>query len=269
MPEANGTPIAEEAAATAAAAAGKSLLDGGDPTVVVPAAAPAQETPEAKTAREADEKRILEADPTTLNDADKAKRPVLEAAKEEKRLLETPKKDLSVEDQAKQEKLLKAKEAAEKDKKGAPETYADFKVPEGVEVNQPVLDAFKVLAKKHNLTQEGAQELIDLQVKHVQGITEGLQKTFEDTKAEWKKEAIAALGADYKKELVFASRAIEKFGTAELRVFLNQTGTGNHKDLVNFFVAVGKAISEDHIVPGAEGSGQKSDSQLFYGDTMK
>jgi hypothetical protein len=269
MPNPDGTPTAEE---VAAAKEDKSLLDGGDVTTTP------MQTPEeiaaakqAKEAQEAEDKRILEAKDEDLSAEDKEKKTTLVKAKEEKRLLEAKDEDLSAEDKTKKAALIKARDDAAKaaQAKGAPEKYADFKVPEGIEVNQPMLEEFKTVAKKHNLTQEAAQELIDLQVKHVQGISEGLLSTFNQIKTEWMKEAIQELGADYKKELVYAGKAIDKFGTPELRTILNQTGIGNHKELVKFFVKIGKAVSEDKFVDGKQKTGQKSDAELFYGDSMK
>jgi hypothetical protein len=247
----------------------KSLIDGGEVEAGKSVAQTPEEIAAAKQVQETEEKRILEADPATLNDTDKTKRVDLEKGREEKRLLDTPKEQLSAEDQVKQAELIKAKEATDKAKKGAPEAYTDFKFPEGVEVNQPMLEDFKSTAKKHNLTQEAAQELIDLQAKHMQGVSEKLQKDFNEIIATWRKEAVQELGPDYKKEVVYAGRAIDKFGTPELRQLLNQTGVGNHKELVRFFVKVGKTISEDEFVDGKQKTGQKSDAQLFYGDTMK
>jgi len=270
MPNPDGTPTAEEATAAAATAKeDKSLLDGGDikPT---PTQTP-EEIATAKAATEAEDKRILETEDANLSAEDKEKKTVLVKAQEEKRLLEAKDEDLSAEDKTARAALIKARDDAAKAAvtKGAPEKYSDFIVPEGVEVNQPMLEEFKTTAKKHNLTQEAAQELIDLQVKHVQAISEGLLTTFNQVKTDWMKETVQELGTDYKKELVFAGRFIEQFGTPELRVFLNQTGTGNHKELVKCFVKAGKAISEDKFVDGKKKTGAKTDAELFYGDTMK
>jgi len=267
---------AAEIAAAAAAKEEKSLLDGGD--VEAGKEKPATQTPEeiaaakqAKEAQETENKRILETEDANLSAEDLAKKPALVKAKEEKRLLETPEADLSAEDKTARAALIKARDDAAKaaQAKGAPEKYSDFTVPEGVEVNQPMLEEFKTTAKELNLTQEAAQKLIDLQVKHVQGISEGLLKTFNETLTTWKKETVQELGADYKKELVYAGKAIDKFGTPELRVLLNQTGVGNHKELVKFFVKIGKAVSEDTFVDGKNRTGKKSDAELFYGDSMK
>jgi hypothetical protein len=273
MPEPTVAPAANEVKED------ESLLGGenkAEASGAAPAAAKtAEEITAEKEAQAAEEKRILEADPATLNDAEKTKRTELESAKEEKRLLDTPKDQLSAEDQVKQAALLKAKEDARKlaQGKGAPEAYTDFTVPDGMKVNQPMLEEFKTIAKELDLSQEKAQRLIDLQVKHIQSFQDGLVETFNQTKKEWKEATIAALKeagiVDYQKELIFASKAIERFGTPDLRKFLNQTGVGNQKEMVNFFLKVGKAISEDKLIDGKNKTGEKSDGALFYGDSMK
>lgn len=224
----------------------------------------------AKVAAEAENKRILETEDANLSAEDLAKKPALVKAAEDKRLLNTPKDQLSAEDQVKQAALLKAQEDAKKaaQAKGAPEKYEDFKIPVGIEVNQPVLDEFKATAKELNLTQEGAQKLIDLQVKHMESFAGRMQETFQKIKDDWKADTIKELGANAKESLVSAGKAIEKLGTPELRKMLNETGVGNHKELVRFFIEVGKLVSEDKPVDGKNRTAAKSDAELFYGNTM-
>ena len=252
-----------------------SLLDGGkigdEPKTPEQLAEEKATADAAQLAVETENKRILDTEDANLTPEDLAKKPGLVKAAEDKRLLDTPKDQLSAEDQVKQAALLKAQEDAKKEKesKGAPEKYEDFKVPEGAIVNQPVLDEFKATAKELNLTQAGAQKLIDLQVKHMDSLVQSMQQSFQQIKNDWKADTIKTLGATAKTDLVSAGRAIEKLGTPELRKMLNETGVGNHKELVKFFVEVGKLVSEDKPVDGKNRVVAKSDAELFYGDTMK
>ena len=48
------------------------------------------------------------------------------------------------------------------------ESYGDFEVPDGITVNEPLLNEFKDTAAKLGLTKDKAQELINLQIKNVQ-----------------------------------------------------------------------------------------------------
>ena len=58
--------------------------------------------------------------------------------------------------------------------------------------------------------------------------------------------------------LAVAKTALDKFGTPELKQLMNQTGLGNHPELIRFFYRAGKAISEDTYVGGhKEGEGDR------------
>lgn len=242
-------------------------------TLLDEGAAETAQTPEEKiaadkVAQETEEKRILEADPATLNDKEKGTRAALEKTAAEKKLIETPDDQLTPEKKTEKAALIKARDDAAKAAKGAPEKYADFTVPEGIEVDAPMLEEFKTVAKEQNLTQAGAQKLVDLQVKHVQKIADSLLDEFNQTVRAWKAETMAGLGADSKKQLTYAGRALERFGTPELRAILKSTGVANHKEMVKFCIKVGKTVSEDTIVDGKNKTGAKSDGELFYGNTM-
>lgn len=138
---------------------------------------------------------------------------------------------------------------------GAPDKY-DFKATKGAEqFDAKVLDAYSGIAKKLNLTQEGAQELLDTvapvmhqrQQEQLQAIrTEWEQKTRTDKE----------LGGDKLPEnLGVAKKALDRFGSPELVAWLKETGLGNHPELIRAFYRAGLQISEDKFVPAnANGS---------------
>ena len=224
--------------------------------------------------QETENTRLLEAEDEDLSTKDKeSKTALLKGQKEteEKRLLDADDKDLSDEDKQKKAALVKVKEDAKEATKGkAPDNYADFTIAEGAQVDVPIMDEFKAVAKKLNLSQEDAQELINLQAKLGEAAQTKAVEANNERKEAWRVEAVKNLGVDSKKELVFANKTIEKFGTPALREFLNETGLGNHTELVSLFVKIGKeAISEDGLVEGDQKTKPKSDAELFYGNTMK
>lgn len=141
---------------------------------------------------------------------------------------------------------------------GAPEAY-EFKAPEGQQFDPKVLEGFSEAAKELNLPQEAAQAMLDkiapaLAAKQEQAITEARSKWETDAKAD------KEFGGDKLTEnLALAMKAIETFGTPELRTLLNETGLGNHPELIRVFVRAGKAISEDGFVPGRGSNAAPSD----------
>jgi len=142
--------------------------------------------------------------------------------------------------------------------KRAPELY-EFKTPKGLPqghlMQEAVLDVYTDIARELDLSQEGAQKLLDkvLPAIHQQG-TEELRKT----RAEWVKQVNAdkELGGDKASEnLAVAKKALDRFGSPALRELLNgQLGLGDHPEVIRLFFKIGKAISEDRFVAGREGT---------------
>lgn len=122
--------------------------------------------------------------------------------------------------------------------------YADFSVPEGVSVDSDVLGEFKAAAKELNLSQEAAQRLADLSSKMVVK----QQEQFRQTQAEWIESAKSdkEFGGDkFNESLSSAKAALDAFASPELRQLLNQSGLGNHPEVIRTFVRIGKQISVD------------------------
>ncbi len=154
--------------------------------------------------------------------------------------------------------------------KSEPE-YSDFSFPEGLSINQPLLNEFKDTAKALGLNQQQAQQLADLGVKQVQTLAQAQQAALEVQKTTWL-EAVKAdkeLGGDKMAEnLAVALRAVNAFVSPELKALLDSTGLGNHPDMVRAFYKAGKLISEDSLLPGGTkpaGAG-RSVAQALYPD---
>jgi len=143
-----------------------------------------------------------------------------------------------------------AKEAADKaaaEAAAKPVEY-DLKVPKGVDLKGESLDELKATAKELGLTQEQAQRLADLGAKQAQGFAAQLVEQQKTLTAEWAEQTTAdkEIGGDKLPEnLGVAKKALDTFGSPALKTLLNQSGLGNHPEVVRFMVKAGKAISED------------------------
>lgn len=155
-----------------------------------------------------------------------------------------------------------------KDKKpeGAPETY-EFKPAEGAELDTEALKDFEPVARELNLTNEQAQKLVDAYPKILAGVQQRQADAWQATTEQWAADVKAdkEIGGDkLTGNLSAAQRALDQFGTPELKEYLNTTGLGNHPDLVKTFVKIGKAMSEDGMVSWKE-NGQRSAAEVLYG----
>tara|TARA_R110000772_G_scaffold259567_1_gene377222 strand:+ start:70 stop:774 length:705 start_codon:yes stop_codon:yes gene_type:complete len=132
-----------------------------------------------------------------------------------------------------------------------PDTYADFVMPEGVELDSALLTEAAPLFKELGLTQDQAQKLVDFQAKQAQASSESNVDAFNQLMNDWQEQSKndKEFGGDKFEENVGVARsAIDKFGTPELKQLLEEHGVGNHPEVIRFMVKVGKLTAED--VPG-------------------
>lgn len=142
----------------------------------------------------------------------------------------------------------------------------EYKVPEGYTPDDELKSEFEAYAKEKGFTQEDVD-------KHMEFAERMISKQYEDHQSqveEWAKQVRAdkELGGDKLKEtLEVARRAIDKYGSPELKSLLDTTGLGNHPEVVKFVHAIGKEISEDGFVQGslkrANDAAQSAAKKLF------
>lgn len=139
------------------------------------------------------------------------------------------------------------------DKKAAdpvvPESY-ELKMPDGVQLDSAAAEEFTAIAKELKLDQAAAQKLADIGAKMATRQAEAHAQLVETWTAQVK--ADKEIGGDKLDEnLGVARKAIDTFGSPELKALLNSTGMGNHPEVVKLAFKVGKAISEDRFVTGS------------------
>lgn len=147
---------------------------------------------------------------------------------------------------------------------GAPEKY-EFKPADGQPAfDEQVTGAFSEVAKELNLSQEAAQKVLD---KMAPVLASRQTETLSAARSQWMNDskADAEFGGDKLAEnLGTAKKAIDAFATQPLKDLLEESGLGNHPEVVRLFVRVGKAIGEDGFVSGRGGSGQAKDARSMY-----
>lgn len=164
------------------------------------------------------------------------------------------------------EKTADKPDDKEQKQEGAPEKY-EFKAGEGVELDTAALEQFEPIARELNLTNEQAQKLVDAYPKILAGVQQRQAEAWQKQTEGWAEtvKADKEIGGDkLTANLSAAQRALDQFGTPELKEYLNATGLGNHPDLVKTFVKIGKAMSEDGMVDGSN-QGQRSAAEVLYG----
>lgn len=155
----------------------------------------------------------------------------------------------------------------EQKQEGAPEKY-EFKPAEGQELDTAALEQFEPIARELNLSNEQAQKMVDLYGTKILPMVQQQQaEAWQKTTEQWAEDVKAdkEIGGDkLTANLSAAQRALDLFGSPELKEYLEGTGLGNHPELVKTFIKIGKAMSEDGMVDGSN-QGQRSAAEVLYG----
>jgi hypothetical protein len=147
-------------------------------------------------------------------------------------------------------------EAQAEKPQGAPEKY-EFTPPEGKQFDAEIIGNFSEVAKELNLTQDAAQKLVETMGPK---IAERQLAQVEAIRNEWAQasQVDKEFGGDKLNEnMSVAKKALDAFGTPELRTLLVQSGLGNNPEVIRFMFRAGKAISEDTFVGSSAGSSGK------------
>lgn len=121
--------------------------------------------------------------------------------------------------------------------------------------------AYSPLFKEANLTQDQAQKLVSAY--------EGSQtKAREAIQAKWATDAKADKefgGAKFDASSQVAKTAMGRFASPEFVTFLNETGLGNHPEMVRMFYRIGSSIAPDKLPPMRASTGaQATKARLNY-----
>ncbi|MEY0431101.1 peptidase [Providencia rettgeri] len=149
----------------------------------------------------------------------------------------------------------------------APEKY-EFTAGKDQELDKEAVAAFEPIARELGLSNEQAQKIVDV---YGSTIMPQLVKQQAD---EWQKQVTdwaETVNADKEglgstESIGNAQKALDQFGSPELKSYLVETGLGNHPELVRVFSKIGKAMSEDGFVSGSS-ENARSAADVLFGDS--
>lgn len=126
-----------------------------------------------------------------------------------------------------------------------PETYV---LPEGVEIDQEVFDAFAPIAKEMKMSQAQVDALIKFDAERSQSLPDKLLQAAEDQMEEGLAKMQSELGKEkYDAAVAGAKRVVKAFGDDATKQWMEETRMGNHPVLIAFLSKIGEALSEDRL----------------------
>ena len=124
------------------------------------------------------------------------------------------------------------------------------------------LDGFREFAHDTGLTQDQANNILklygDIQEEQEESQQNGLEELRTNTTMELQKE----WGKNFDGKMDYAKRAFAQFASPELSQLMDESGMGNHPEMLRVFAKVGELMGEDSLVVGTGlGSSQLSPEQ--------
>lgn len=146
--------------------------------------------------------------------------------------------------------------------------YQPFAIPEEIPADPQDITALTAFGKKHNLSQEALQEIVNMQID----ITKRSYEQFENTKDQRQTalEDHPDLGGENLTATMNKGNAVmSKFSNAGLIDTIVNHGLAYDPDLADFLSKVYDATSEDQIGDGSGGGGTEqklSHAEILYGN---
>ena len=132
---------------------------------------------------------------------------------------------------------------------GRPETPDGYNF--GTEPGDNRLDFFKDAVHKIGLTQDQATNMLQLYAAVENEQSKASDRANADFAVESQIELKREWGVDYDSKIDMAQRAFAQFATPEFSKIMDETGIGNHPELLKAFSKVGEAMGDDKLVVGS------------------
>lgn len=149
---------------------------------------------------------------------------------------------------------------------GVPETYEDFKAPEGKQFPEGFADQVKGYAKDLGLNQEQAQKLAERELARTEEAQSAQVATLEKMHADWAEQVKLDKefgGEKLEENLAIVNTAINAFASPALVELLDSSKLRSHPEVIRAFLKIGKQISADTFVGGENRTDKNPLSDLY------
>ena len=151
------------------------------------------------------------------------------------------------------EQLLRLPEAGEPmddvyNALGRPETHEHYDMSDYA---PETTENFRQLAHEIGLNNDQANALFNAYIDSIAGQEESESEAFDQFEVENTQALQKEWGGDFDKNVELARRAFMNFATPEAVEIMEQTGLGNHPEILKVFSRVGELLQEDSVLPGS------------------
>lgn len=149
-------------------------------------------------------------------------------------------------------------------------------MPDGIEVDQGMLDKLSPIWREKGFTHEEAQAMTDMYIGQRTDEVERAAETQAEQVTSWEAEVAADKdigGSNLDATLTSAKSALTRFGTPELTAVLESSGLGSNPEVIRLLANVGSQLKDDDI-PTPNGGNERAEpntdearAERLYGAT--
>lgn len=228
----------------------------------------AEQTPEQKAEAEKAAKDKADAD-KVASDKAAADKAVADKAEADKVAAMTPEQKAAYEKEKADKVEADKKAADEAAKKKEPVDLSKMALPDGVKVDPAILSDLTKIANEHGLDVKAAEALIPVGQKVAQNTVAQINKGYETIRAGWRDQVAADPTIGTKEQMAIADKGLTAYGSPALRQVLDESGLGDHPEVIRMFHKIGKTVSEDVIERGGSGDKKVTDAAEIMYPSMK
>ena len=140
-------------------------------------------------------------------------------------------------------------------------------LPEGIEIDNSLLDKAKEIATKNNLSKDALQDMVNLYANKITEAQTQMSEQWQKIEQQWKQDTKndQEIGGDkFDVKIEQAKRALKVFGTPDLNQALEQTRMGNHPELIRLLSRIGEKITEEGSFDTGNSTGQRSRADILF-----
>ena len=141
-----------------------------------------------------------------------------------------------------------------------PEQY-EFKPPEGVEFDEATIGVYAEAAREAGLSQQAADIVLNKIAPH---LAQQQAARLAEARNDWARQSRADAefgGGKLDENLAVAKKAVDALASPELKTLLEQSGLGNHPEIIRLFYRAGRSLSQDAFVGG---KAAQADAQSIF-----
>lgn len=146
---------------------------------------------------------------------------------------------------------------------------------DGSGLTQKDVDIVTAFAKENGLSKESAQKLLDSRAAHYAEFKNGQTEFLKTQQTKWLDDSKADKeigGANWDQSVALAKMPIAKFASPGLKKMLDDSGLGNHPEVIKMFARIGKTMQPDTEIDAPKSPAaaiEKPAYEYLYGDEKK